>query len=197
MIRQKIQGEKKAKGEEEEKMFIQSKYDIDRMPREEDFVALDVETTGFSPVLNELIEISAIQYHGREKINTFTTLVKPKAPIPYNITQLTGIDNEMVKNAKPIEEIMPELIKFIGHNIIVAHNAGFDVSFLQSYSHNSFSKNKIVDTVKLSRIMHPELINHKLGTVARYMGIKEDGFHRAEFDCECCARIYMKYIGIL
>lgn len=103
---------------------------------------------------------------------------------------------EMVVNAPKVQEVMPKLIEFVGDNPIVAHNASFDVGFLQHYSNNSFSQNKVIDTVVLSRRMNPFLPNHKLGTVAKYMGITDDGFHRAEFDCECCAQIYMKYIGV-
>ncbi|MCI9016518.1 MAG: 3'-5' exonuclease [Clostridia bacterium] len=158
------------------------------------FVAIDVETTGLSPLINELIEISAIKYEGNRKVATFTTLIKPKANIPYKITKITGITNDMVKNAPYIEEIMPSLIKFIGDNIIVAHNANFDYRFLQNYSKNSFSKNKLIDTVAIGRKLYPKLPNHKLGTIAKHIGIKEDNFHRAEFDCECCAKIYMEYI---
>lgn len=160
------------------------------------FVAIDTETTGLSPVFNELIEVSAIKYEGRKKLDTFSTLIKPKIEIPYRITQITGITNEMVQNAPSVEEVMPALIKFIGSLPIVAHNASFDMGFLQNNSNGSFSKNEVIDTVRLSRKMHPGLPNHKLGTVSRYLGITEDGFHRAEFDCECCARIYMKYLGI-
>ena len=102
----------------------------------------------------------------------------------------------MVVNAPKVQEVMPKLIEFVGDSPIVAHNASFDVGFLQHYSNNSFSQNKVIDTVVLSRRMNPFLPNHKLGTVAKYMGITDDGFHRAEFDCECCAQIYMKYIGV-
>lgn len=162
---------------------------------EECFVAVDVETTGLSCVANEMIEISAIKYVRNQVVDKFTTFVKPKLAIPYYITKITGITNEMVENAPMIEEVMPNLIQFIGDAIIVAHNASFDFGFLQNYSNYSFSKNKVVDTVRLSRMLHPELPNHKLGTVAKYIGIEEDGFHRAEFDCECCAKIYMKYMN--
>lgn len=98
------------------------------------FVAIDVETTGLSPITNELIEVSAIKYDGNRKIDTFTTLIKPKVRIPYYITNITGITNEMVKNSPHVEEIMPNLIKFIGSNKIVAHNANFDYKFIQNYS---------------------------------------------------------------
>lgn len=158
------------------------------------FVAIDVETTGLSSIQNELIEISAIKYNGNEKIDTFTTLIKPKDRIPYRITNITGITNEMVENSPTVEEVMPSLIEFIGTSPIVAHNANFDYKFIQNYSNNSFSKNKLIDTVQIGRKLYPKLANYKLGTIAKHIGITEDGFHRAEFDCECCAKIYMKYL---
>lgn len=158
------------------------------------FVAIDVETTGLSPVNNELIEVSAIKYNGNEKLETFSTLIKPKARIPYHITNITGITNEMVEDSPTVEEVMPGLVEFIGNNPIVAHNANFDYSFIQNYSNKSFSKNTLIDTVQIGRNLYPKLPNHKLGTIAKHIGIEEDGFHRAEFDCECCARIYMKYL---
>ena len=158
------------------------------------FVAIDVETTGLSPFTNELIEISAIKYDRNQKIDTYTTLIKPKVRIPYYITNITGITNEMVKNAPIVEEVMPNLIKFIGNSKIVAHNANFDYKFIQNYSNNAFSKNTLIDTVQLGRKMYPNLPNHKLGTIAKHIGITEDGFHRAEFDCECCAKIYIEYL---
>lgn len=158
------------------------------------FVAIDVETTGLSPFTNELIEISAIKYDRNQKIDTYTTLIKPKVRIPYYITNITGITNEMVKNAPQVEEVMPNLIKFIGNSKIVAHNANFDYKFIQNYSNNAFSKNTLIDTVQLGRKMYPNLPNHKLGTIAKHIGITEDSFHRAEFDCECCAKIYIEYL---
>lgn len=159
---------------------------------EEIFVAIDVETTGLSPEANELIEVSAIKYQGGKKVDTFCTLIKPKQRIPSRITDITGITNKMVENSPQVEEIMPRLIQFIGNYPIVAHNANFDYKFIQNYSNNSFSKNKVIDTVAISRRMYPNLPNHRLGTIAKQIGIKEDGFHRAEFDCECCAKIFIK-----
>lgn len=158
------------------------------------FVAIDVETTGFSPISNELIEISAIKYKGEEKVDVFSTLIKPKAKIPYHITNITGISNDMVESSPTVEEVMPKLIEFIGNYPIVAHNANFDYKFIQNYSNNSFSKNKLIDTVAIGKMLYPNLPNHKLGTIAKHIGITEDGFHRAEFDCECCAKIYIKYL---
>lgn len=161
---------------------------------EKDFVAIDVETTGLSCLYNELIEISAIKYENMKKTEVFSTLIKPNVDIPAHITKITGITNKMVENSPKIQDVMPKLVKFIGNLPIIAHNARFDYGFLQANSKNSFSKNKLIDTVALSRTMAPHLQNHKLGTMAKYIGIKEEGFHRAEFDCECCAKIYIKYL---
>lgn len=161
------------------------------------FVAIDVETTGLSPITNELIEVSAIKYDGNKRIDTFSTLIKPKVRIPYYITNITGITNDMVEEVPEVEEVMPELIDFVGDLPIVAHNANFDYKFIQNYSNNSFTKNKVIDTVPIGRRLYPELPNHKLGTIAKHIGITEDGFHRAEFDCECCAKIYMEYLKVV
>lgn len=163
----------------------------------ERFVAIDVETTGLSPFANELIEISAIKYEKNKKIDTYTTLIKPKEPIPYYITKITGISNQMVKDAPDVEEVMPKLREFIGDNPIIAHNANFDYQFIQNYSGRAFSKNEVIDTVPIGRKLFPKLPNHKLGTIAKHIGITEDGFHRAEFDCECCAKIYMEYQKVI
>lgn len=168
--------------------------EISKRKKETKFVAIDVETTGLSPLYNELIEISAIKYEGAKKLDTFSTLIKPKKEVSSTITNLTGITNKMLEDAPTIEKVMPDLIEFIGDNPIVAHNANFDYSFLQNNSNKSFTNNKVIDTVAISRNMLPNLPNHKLNTVARYIGIQEEGYHRAEFDCECCAKIYMKYL---
>lgn len=165
-----------------------------RIDNKHTFVAIDVETTGLSPTSNELIEVSAIKYDGNKKIDTFSTLIKPKVRIPYYITNITGITNDMVEEAPEVEDVMPELVKFVGDLPIIAHNANFDYKFIQNYSNNSFTKNNVIDTVPIGRKLYPGLPNHKLGTIAKHIGITEDGFHRAEFDCECCAKIYMEYL---
>lgn len=158
------------------------------------FISVDVETTGLSPIYNELIEISAIKYNGEEMVDKFTTLIKPSVEIPELITKITGITNEMVSNSPTIDQVMPNLVEFISDYPIIAHNANFDMSFLRKFSNNGFKNNSIIDTVKVARKLYPELPNHKLGTVAKHIGITEDGFHRAEFDCECCAQIYIEYV---
>ena len=122
---------------------------INKRKKEAKFVAVDVETTGLSPLYNELIEVSAIKYEGAKKIDTFSTLIKPKKEISSTITNITGITNKMLENAPELDKVMPELVNFIGDNPIVAHNANFDYSFLQNNSNRSFTKNKVIDTVAI------------------------------------------------
>lgn len=100
----------------------------------------------------------------------------------------------MLKNAPKVEEVMPKLISFIGNNPIVAHNAKFDYSFLQENSNKSFSDNELIDILEISRQMFKNIPNYKLNTISKIIRIEEDSFHRAEFDSECCAKIYMKYL---
>ena len=177
-------------------MLIKENIKIEN-DNEKIFIALDTETTGFSPVKNELIEVSAIKYKGKKEIDCFSSLIKPKVPVPYNITRITGIDNEMLKDAPGVEMIMKQLVEFIGKYPIVAHNANFDLGFLNQYSNGKFKQNEIIDTVKKNRKIAPHLPNHKLSTVAKFIGIEEEGYHRAEFDCQCCAQIYLKYLGLI
>ena len=157
-------------------------------------VVFDIETTGFSCVRNQVIEIGAVKISGGEIIDRFSVFVNPQVPIPYRITQLTSITDEMVMDADPIEKVLPEFIEFIGDAYLVAHNASFDTSFIAencrrqnieySYSH--------VDTVELARILLPHLPNYKLHTVAKDLNVSLEHHHRAVDDAECTAWIYLE-----
>ena len=157
-------------------------------------VVFDIETTGFSAVRNNIIEIGAVKVENGEVIDRFSTFVNPKEPIPYRITQLTSITDEMVMDARTIEEVLPEFIEFIGDSYLVAHNASFDTSFIAencrrqgiqyAYTH--------VDTVELARILLPHLPNYKLHTVAKDLNVSLEHHHRAVDDAECTAWIYLE-----
>ncbi len=159
-----------------------------------DFVVIDFETTGLDAIKNELIEVSALKYVGRNFVDSYITLIKPKIKIPYYITQINGITNEMVKDAPSIEEVIPRLVDFIGPSVLVAHNAAFDMKFLKCNAQRCGLevKNSYIDTLSLSRKTFPELHNHKLATVARHIGIHEEGWHRAEFDTRATAEILLR-----
>ncbi|MCX8129868.1 MAG: 3'-5' exonuclease [Clostridia bacterium] len=164
-----------------------------------DFIVIDFETTGLSAEANEIIEVSALKYIDRKFVGSYITLVKPKTRIPGYITQINGITNEMVKDSPCIEDVMPKLIDFIGDLLIVAHNANFDMKFLKYHAEKCGYKvsNPSLDTLILSRKAFPSLTNHKLATVAQHVGIKDGGWHRAEFDTRATAEILLKCLECL
>lgn len=94
------------------------------------YVVFDIETTGFSPVKNRIIEIGAVKVVEGKIVDRFSTFVNPRVPIPFRIEQLTSINDEMVMDAPGIEEVLPEFLKFCEGTIFVAHNANFDMSFI-------------------------------------------------------------------
>ena len=119
------------------------RIEINKRKKEVKFVAIDVETTGLSPVYNELIEISAIKYEGAKKIDNFSTLVKPKKEVSNIITNLTGITNKMLENAPQIEEVMPKLVEFIGNHIILHIMLILMLAFYKTIQTRAFLKIKL------------------------------------------------------
>lgn len=152
----------------------------------EDYTVVDIETTGFDPMFDEIIEVAGIKYKGRNEVGRFQSLVKPDDGIPDYITALTGITNEMVADAPGIEDVLPRFLEFIGEDIVVGHNVHFDVNFLYDYAEDFELKpfsNDLVDTLRLSRRLYPELQSHKLSALAAHFGVEPDGEHRALADC--------------
>ena len=158
------------------------------------YVVVDIETTGLDPVANEIIEIGAIKIENKEIKDIFNKLVRPEKQVPENITSLTGITQDMVVGEFPIKPIISQFVKYIGHSIIVAHNAEFDTSFLKNSMKkwlNSDMDNLIVCTVLISRDILPNLDNHKLHTVAKYFGLEISNRHRAIGDAELTYQIWL------
>ena len=156
------------------------------------FVALDFETTGFSRIGDRIIEIGAVRIvdgHCREEFSSF---VNPGRELPYRITELTGITAEDLRDAPQIEEILPGFLDFIGDSMIIAHNAGFDVGFLEQACRRLGQERKFdyLDTVELARIFLPELTRFKLDTVAKALGLPAFSHHRATDDARACGEIY-------
>lgn len=152
----------------------------------EDYTVVDIETTGFDPMFDEIIEVAGIKYRGRNEVGRFQSLVKPDDGIPDYITALTGITNEMVADAPGIEDVLPRFLEFIGEDIVVGHNVHFDVNFLYDYAEDFELKpfsNYLVDTLRLSRRLYPKLQSHKLSALAAHFGVEPDGEHRALADC--------------
>lgn len=158
----------------------------------DDYTVLDLETTGFDPAYDEIIEIAAIRFSSGEKISEFATLVKPENKIDEYITQLTGITNEMVKDAPKIEKVLPNLMKFLGSSVIVAHNANFDINFLYDNNMLCFKEpftNNFIDTMRISRKLFKD-IKHRLVDLAKEFKISVSMHHRAMPDCEVTQKVY-------
>ncbi|HHV98132.1 MAG TPA: PolC-type DNA polymerase III [Clostridiaceae bacterium] len=163
------------------------------------FVVFDIETTGLDAVKDRIIEIGAVKIHKGEIVDRFSSFVNPEIPIPEFIVKLTGINDEMVKDAPTIEKVLNDFLQFTGDVPFVAHNAMFDTGFIK-YNARKLGfevSNPIVDTLQLSRNMFPELKKYKLDVVAKHLGVKLDNHHRAVDDAEATANIFLKCLEIL
>ncbi len=163
------------------------------------FVVFDLETTGFSPSKNQIIEIGAVKVVNGSIAQRFSTFVNPKVPIPFEIEQLTSINDDMVLDAPVIDEILPKFMDFCQDAVMVAHNADFDMSFIK---HNCSTQGlecekTVLDTVALSRVLLPSLNRFKLDTVAKALNISLAHHHRAVDDAACTAEIFVKLVEML
>ncbi len=151
------------------------------------FVVVDLETTGGSPSGSQITEVGAVKVRGGQVLGEFQTLVRPASPIPPFISVLTGITNTMVADAPPIRTVLPQFLDFAAGSVLVAHNAGFDVSFLKAAAAETghpWPAFAVIDTVRLARqLVHKdEAPNHKLSSLARLFGAATTPDHRALHD---------------
>ncbi len=165
----------------------------------DDFVVFDIETTGFSPVNNRIIEIGAVKVCGGQVTERFSTFVNPQVPIPFEIEKLTGIRDDMVTDAPLIAEVLPRFLEFCRGAILVAHNAGFDMSFMLENARRQElpMEHTYVDTVGIARVLLPNQAKHTLDAVAKTLNISLENHHRAVDDAECTAWIFVKLIQML
>ncbi len=165
----------------------------------DDCVVFDLETTGFSAQNDEIIEIGAVKVSGGKVIDNYSVFVNPGRPIPYHITELTSIDDEMVKDAKTIEEILPEFLEFCQGCTLAAHNADFDVGFIEAKAARmgipvDFT---VLDTVQMARLLLTSLSKFKLNTVCKHLGIHQEHHHRAVDDARVTAEVYLRFVQML
>ena len=163
------------------------------------YVVFDLETTGFSPIKDKIIEIGAVKVENGVITDKFSTFVNPKVPIPFEITNLTGITDDMVMEAPDIETILPQFLEFVGDAVLVAHNASFDVSFIeQNCRYQDITPDfTSVDTVAMARILLPTLSKFKLNVVANALHISLENHHRAVDDAGATAEIFVKFVEML
>ena len=157
-----------------------------------DYVVFDLETTGLDPKSSEIIEIGALKYLNDELVDEFSVLIKPKDAIPSEITNITGINDDMVKDALSIKEVLPQFINFIGNLTLIAHNSSFDLSFIEENILKldlPMIDNKNIDTVVLARKYIPKAYNCKLETLKKYFKL-DYGSHRSVDDCKTTNYVY-------
>ncbi len=152
-------------------------------------VALDIETTGLDFQKDAITEIGAVRFNGHRVEDEWTTLVNPNRPIPPMITNLTGITNEMVRNAPPIHSIIHELADFVGDAPVLGHSVRFDLSFLQRS--NILLNNEFLDTYELASVLMPTATRYNLGGLASQLGILLPATHRALDDARCTHALYV------
>ena len=166
---------------------------------QDDFVVFDIETTGFSPVNNRIIEIGAVKVSGGEIVDRYSTFVNPDVPIPFEIEKLTHIKDEMVMDSPQIDVILPQFLEFCDGCVMVAHNANFDMSFIMENCRRLGypAEFTYVDTMNTARILLPNQAKHTLDAVAKTLNVVLESHHRAVDDAECTAHIFVKFIKML
>ena len=163
------------------------------------YIVFDIETTGFSSIRDRIIEIGAVKVVNGEIVDRFSTFVNPERPIPFEITSLTGITDEMVMGAPAIGTVLPQFLEFAGDGVLVAHNAGFDVGFIEQNCRERGLNDRFiyVDTVALARVLLPTLSKYKLNIVAKALNISLENHHRAVDDAGATAEIFVKFVEML
>ncbi len=166
---------------------------------DETYVVFDIETTGFSAIKDRIIEIGAVKVENGKIVDRYSTFVNPKRPIPFKIEQLTSINDSMVLDAPEIEEVLPEFLEFVGDAVLVAHNANFDVGFIeQNCRYQDIEPDfTSLDTVGLARVLLPNISKATLNVVAKNLGISLENHHRAVDDANATAEIFLKFVEML
>lgn len=159
-----------------------------------DYVVYDLETTGVVYSRDKILEIGAVKVRGGKVVDEFASLVNPECSIPYQAVMVSGIDDDMVKGAPILSEILPKFFEFIGDDVLVGHNIhNFDNRFIYRFSEECFGKvpdNDYVDTLHLARGIFPDMKHHKLSDLVDYYGIELRGAHRALSDSRMNQQVY-------
>lgn len=165
----------------------------------DEYVIFDIETTGFGPVKDKIIEIGAVKVKEGLIVDHFSAFINPEIPIPFEIEELTGIKDDMVLDSPTIDVILPQFLEFAKDCILVAHNASFDVSFIHKKAEEMgiTTDFTVIDTVGMARVLLPQLNRYKLNLVAKALGISLENHHRAVDDAGATAEIFLKFLDML
>lgn len=153
-----------------------------------DYCVLDTETTGLSAYYDEVIEIGILKVRSGDVTDRYEQLIRPKYEIDGFITSLTGITNEMVADKPPIEDVKGDVLAFLENDIIVAHNASFDVRFLAAGFQENIN-NEYMDTMQFARKLYHDLPHHRLSDLSEYLNLTNNE-HRAIADCVTTMELY-------
>ncbi len=159
----------------------------------EDYTVIDLETTGLSPSVCEIIECAAVKVRGGEAVGSYSRLVRPYIAVPAFITGLTGISNLMLRDEEDIEHVLPEFLDFIGDDIVVGHNVGFDIGFLCAAARRMCGDefaNDYIDNMRLSRRLFPQERHHRLMDLEQRFGLHNERAHRALADTVLTQQCY-------
>ena len=158
------------------------------------YVALDIETTGFNPVNDKILEIGAVKVKNGRVVDTFSELINPGIPVPWRITEVTGIDDSMVRGCDNVSVVLRKFLKFCDEDVILGHNLNFDYSFLAEKSAEigmKFSKYGL-DTLTMAKKHLKNLESRKLDYLCAYYGIEDKEHHRAYNDAGVTVELYKK-----
>ncbi len=161
------------------------------------YVVFDVETTGLSAVYNTIIELAAVKIHNGEIIDRFESFANPHHRLSATTINLTGITDDLVQDAPEIDIVLRKFREWAGDDILVAHNASFDVGFINvGYQKAGMPKsdNPVIDTLELGRFLYPEMKNHRLNTLAKKFDIELTQHHRAIYDAEATGYLALKML---
>ncbi len=162
------------------------------------FIAFDLETTGVLAGVDQIVEIGAVRFVNGTVDSIFATLVNPQRPIPPGASRVNGITDDMVLGKPTIESLLQPFAEFCDNDILVAHNAPFDVQFLTAdikRYETIAPRGVILDTCAISRKIFPGLANYKLSTLVQHLKIPSSGFHRAEEDASYCGHLFAHILG--
>ncbi|MFA9398416.1 MAG: PolC-type DNA polymerase III [Clostridiaceae bacterium] len=163
------------------------------------FVIFDIETTGLSILNHNIIEIGAVKIQNKEIVDRFSEFVNPEQNIPENIVELTGIDDDMVKDSDTIDIVLKRFLEFSKDSILVAHNANFDVSFIKRIGRDMNVKinNPVLDTLTLSQYLYKDISKYKLNNLCKHLGITLLNHHRAVDDAKATCDILLQSFNLL
>lgn len=164
----------------------------------DEFVAIDIETTGLNPTCDEIVEVSAVCYRNGHEVEAYETLVKPTRPLSAFVTLYNKITNGMVTDAPAVGEVMPPLRAFIGDSVLLGHNVHFDINFLYDAIERAGAPhltNNFIDTMGLLRRIKGTEAPGSLAAAAQAYSISVPGHHRAGWDSRCAAELFLRLVS--